>query len=86
MLKVGQDPILYHIINNFKQYGYNNILISVNYKSEIIENYFQNGYAYGVKIEYIKEKKRLGTAGSIYLAKDYLDKPFLSLTEIYLRI
>lgn len=76
MLKVGQDPILYHIINNFKQYGYNNILISVNYKSEIIENYFQNGYAYGVKIEYIKEKKRLGTAGSIYLAKDYLDKPF----------
>lgn len=76
MLKVGQDPILQHIINNFKQYGYNKILISVNYKAEIIENYFQDGYAYGVKIEYIKEKKRLGTAGGIRLAKDYLDKPF----------
>lgn len=76
MLKVGQDPILHHIINNFKQYGYNKILISVNYKAEIIENYFQDGYAYGVKIEYIKEKKRLGTAGGIRLAKDYLDEPF----------
>lgn len=76
MLKVGQDPMLQHIINNFKQYGYNKILISVNYKAEIIENYFQNGYAHGVKIEYIREHKRLGTAGGIRLAKEYLDTPF----------
>lgn len=76
MLKVGQDPILQHIINNFKQCGYNKILISVNYKAEIIENFFQDGYAYGVKIDYIREKKRLGTAGGIRLAKDYLDNPF----------
>lgn len=76
MLKVGHDPILQHIIANFKQYGYNKILISVNYKSEIIENYFQNGLAYGVKIEYIRENKRLGTAGGIKLAEDYIDKPF----------
>jgi dTDP-glucose pyrophosphorylase len=76
MLKVGHDPILQHIISNFKQYGYNKILISVNYKSEIIENYFQDGLAYGVKIDYIRENKRLGTAGGIKLANDYIDKPF----------
>lgn len=76
MLKVGQDPILHHIINNFKQYGYNNILMSVNYKGEIIENYFQDGVAYGVKIKYIKENKRLGTAGGIKLGEEYLNKPF----------
>lgn len=76
MLKVGADPILQHIINNFKQYGYNKIIITVNYKAEIIENYFQDGYAYGVNIKYIKEKKRLGTAGGIHLARAYLEKPF----------
>lgn len=76
MLKVGQDPILYHIINNFKQYGYNKILVTVNYKAKIIENYFQDGYAYGVKISYIREKERLGTAGGIKLAEEHLDKPF----------
>lgn len=76
MLKIGEKPMLHHIINNFKQYGYNKILISVNYKAEIIENYFQDGYAYGVKIQYIKEHKRLGTAGGIRLAKCYLNKPF----------
>lgn len=46
MLKVGNDPLLFHIINNFKQYGYNKFLLSLNYKSEIIENYFQDGIAY----------------------------------------
>lgn len=76
MLKVGQDPILHHIINNFKRYGYNKIIITVNYKANIIENYFQDGYAYGVKISYIREKERLGTAGGIKLAQDYLAKPF----------
>ncbi|PRR82845.1 nucleotidyltransferase family protein [Clostridium vincentii] len=76
MLKVGRDPILQHIINNYKQYGYNKILLSVNYKAEIIENYFQSGYAYGVKIDYVKETKRLGTGGGIKLASEYIDKPF----------
>ncbi|GAA0078691.1 nucleotidyltransferase family protein [Clostridium sp. CTA-5] len=76
MLKVGDEPMLKHIINNFKQYGYNKMLLSVNYKSEIIENYFQDGFAYGVKINYIKENKRLGTAGGIKLAKEYIDSSF----------
>ncbi|WP_238883203.1 nucleotidyltransferase family protein [Clostridium sp. YIM B02551] len=76
MLKVGSDPLLEHIINNFKKYGFNKFLFSVNYKAEIIENYFQNGIAYGVKINYIKEKKRLGTAGGIKLGTDYIDKDF----------
>lgn len=76
MLKVGNDPILQHIIVNFRQYGYNKMIMTVNYKAEIIENYFQDGYAYGVNIKYIKEKKRLGTAGGIRLAQAHLEKPF----------
>ena len=76
MLKVGEHPMLQHIINNFKQYGYDKMLISVNYKADIIENYFQDGCAYGVKIDYIREKKRMGTCGGIKLAKEYLNAPF----------
>ncbi|WAM37239.1 nucleotidyltransferase family protein [Caldicellulosiruptor acetigenus] len=76
MLKVGNEPLLHHIINSFKQYGFYRFIISVNYKSEIIENYFQNGYLHGVKIDYIKETKPLGTAGSIRLAKELIDGPF----------
>lgn len=77
MLQVGNKPILETIINQFKEYGYHNILISINYKSEIIENYFGDGSKLGVNIDYIREDKRLGTAGALKLAEDKLnDKPF----------
>ena len=76
MLKVGDKPILQTIIEQFRNYGFKNILISVNYKADMIENYFEDGRNFGVSIKYIKETKRLGTAGAIYLAKEYLKKPF----------
>jgi len=76
MLKVGNKPILQTIIEQFRNYGFKNILISVNYKADIIENYFRDGRDFGVSIKYIKETKRLGTAGAISLAKEYLKKPF----------
>lgn len=79
MLRIGNKPILEIIINQLKKYGYKNVLISVNYKSHIIENYFQDGKAFDMNIEYIRETKRMGTAGAIKLAEAYLDKPFLVL-------
>ncbi len=77
MLKVGDKPILEIIIGQLKSFGITNILISVNYKAHIIESYFRNGNDFGVNIEYIREKKRLGTAGSLKLARHYLDKPLI---------
>lgn len=76
MLKVGNKPILQTIIEQFSAYGFKDILISVNYKSDIIENYFRDGSDFGVSIKYIKETKRLGTAGAIKLSSKYLHKPF----------
>lgn len=84
MLNVGDKPIIHHIIDNFKKYGYNKIVISLNYKAEIIENYFQDGFPFGVKINYVRERERLGTAGGIKLAGSYLDCPFFVVNgDIY---
>lgn len=76
MLKVGGKPILETIIEQFKNKGYKNILLSVNYKSEVIENYFRDGSDFDVSINYIKEEKRMGTAGAIKLAEQFLNKNF----------
>ncbi len=76
MLKVGAKPIIETIIEQLKSYGYSNIILSLNYKADMIMNYFQDGMNFGVNIKYVSEKKRLGTAGAIRLAKEYLDKPF----------
>lgn len=76
MLHVGNKPILETIIENFCKYGYTDIILSVSYKSYIIEKYFGDGTAFGVKIEYIHETKRMGTAGALALVRDKLTEPF----------
>ncbi|MBD3824953.1 MAG: nucleotidyltransferase family protein [Epsilonproteobacteria bacterium] len=76
LLKVGDKPILETIILNFKKYGFTDIILSVSYKSEMIEEYFGNGSKLGVSIEYIHEQKRMGTAGSLWLMRDKLTEPF----------
>lgn len=75
MLKVGGKPILETIIEGFKRYGYTNFIFTVNYKKEIIQNYFQNGESFGVNITYIEETKRMGTAGALSLLPHKPEKP-----------
>jgi len=75
MLKVGDKPILEIIIEGFKQYGYTNFILSVNYKKEMIQNYFQSGEAFGVNITYIEETKRMGTAGALSMLPERPTKP-----------
>lgn len=75
MLNVGSKPILETIIEGFKHYGFTNFIISVNYKKEIIQDYFQDGSALGVTISYIEEDKRMGTAGALSLLKERPSRP-----------
>jgi len=76
MLHVGKKPILQTIIENFASYGFINIVMCVNYKSDIIKDYFGNGKKFGVCISYISEKERMGTAGALSLLSDKPNEPF----------
>jgi len=77
LLKVGSKPILERIIDSCANYGFNRFYVSVNYKAEMIEDYFGDGSALGVQIEYLKEKMQMGTAGSLSLLPEIPSKPFL---------
>ena len=76
MLKVGNKPILQIILEKFKESRFTDFVICVNYKSKIIKDYFGNGKKFGVKIEYIEEKKRMGTAGALSLLRKKPKQPF----------
>ena len=69
MLKIGNKPILEHIITKAKNDGFENFIISVHYLSKKIIEYFKDGEKFGVKISYIKEKVPLGTAGALRFLK-----------------
>jgi dTDP-glucose pyrophosphorylase len=76
MLHVGGKPILETIISKFASYGFVNIILCVNYKSDIIKDYFGDGSRLGVNIEYVFEEKRMGTAGALSLLKSQPNESF----------
>lgn len=76
MLKVGNKPILQTIVEKFAEYGFTDIIMCVNYKSHIIQDYFGDGSAFGVTIEYILEEQRMGTAGALSLLSSMPEEPF----------
>jgi NDP-sugar pyrophosphorylase family protein len=48
----------------------------VGYKSNIIQNFFEDGSKFGASIEYILEEKRMGTAGALSLLPTKPHEPF----------
>ena len=76
MLKVGGKPILETIVKHFVDSRFTNITMCLGYKSNIIQDYFQDGSGFGANIDYIVEERRMGTAGALTLLKKRLDNPF----------
>lgn len=79
MIPVLDKPILQYQIETLKKQGVDNIILVIGYLGNVIREYFSDGSAFGVKIEYIKEKEPLGTAGSLYFLKDIIKEDFLLL-------
>ena len=75
MIKVFDKPMIKHIIDSAISDGFRNFFISVNYLKNKIENYLGDGSKFGIKINYIREKKPLGTAGSLSLQKSTNNLP-----------
>ena len=76
MLLVGEKPMLEHIIEMFVSHGFTRFIISVNYKSEIIREHFNDGKKLGIEIKYLEETKRLGTGGALSLLDIDFKEPF----------
>lgn len=76
LLPVGSHPILEIIIRQLARAGFTDIVISTGYLAELIENYFQSGAKWGVRIRYVREQFALNTAGSLRILGD-LEPAFL---------
>lgn len=76
LIPINDKTIIEDIMDKFVNVGCNFFFLSLNYKSEIIKHYFNSLNNKNYKINYFKEKKPLGTAGSLYLLKDKIDSTF----------
>ncbi len=71
LLKVGDKPIIEYNIDRLIQCGIKTINLSINYLGDQLIEYFGNGEAKGISIQYVKEDKPLGTIGSILLVDEF---------------
>lgn len=77
LIEVGGRPILQTVLDGFRRQGFHKFYLSVNYMAEMIEEYFGDGSKWGVSIEYLREDKRLGTAGPLSLLPEPPTTPVL---------
>jgi dTDP-glucose pyrophosphorylase len=77
LLLVAGRPILEHIINRAQAEGFTHFVIAINYLGYMIEEYFGDGRKMGVKIDYLREEKPLGTAGALTLFEELPNLPIV---------
>ena len=79
MIPILGKPILEYQIDCLRRQGYDDIILVVGHLGHVVKDYFGDGSAFGVKIEYVTETEPLGTAGALFLLKDKLGEDFLLL-------
>lgn len=77
MLPVGGRPILESILDSFIEQGFRRFFLSVNYKADMVKDHFGQGERWGVRIDYLHEDQRLGTAGALSLLPNRTEDPLV---------
>lgn len=77
MLPIAGKPMLEHIIERAKLEGFRQFVLAIHYLGHMVEDYFGNGSAFGVRIDYLREESPLGTAGALGLLTPHPDSPFV---------
>lgn len=79
LMPIGDMPVLEVLLRQLKRDGFDEVVITVGYLSELIRAFFQDGSRLGIKITYSFEEKPLGTAGPLSQLIDELSDDFLLL-------
>jgi len=79
LMPIKGKPIIEHILDLLKKYHIEEVIISVGYLGDKIKAALGDGSHFGLNLIYVEEKKPLGTAGSLILAKKYISGPFFLL-------
>jgi histidinol-phosphate phosphatase family protein len=77
MIPIAGKPLLQHLLELARQYGFADLIFFVHYRADLIEQYFGDGKKFGVRIRYVLEREPLGTAGAVRAGLHLLAGRFL---------
>ena len=80
MLPLGNKPLLEYLVEWIKQLkDIDEVIICVSYLHRTIEDYFEDGGRFGIKISYARSERPLATAGQLKTAEKMLNDRFICL-------
>jgi mannose-1-phosphate guanylyltransferase/phosphomannomutase len=80
MVPIANKPVMAHILDLLKRHGITEVVVTLQYMADYIQDYFGDGSSLGMKINYSVEEVPLGTAGSVKNAQQYLDDTFILIS------
>ncbi len=89
MVPIVNQPVMEHILGLVKHHGITEVVATLAFMPQVIEDYFGDGDEWGIDISYAIEESPLGTAGSVKNAAEALTETFIvisgdALTDINL--
>src|SRR5512132_1710019 len=75
MVPIANRPVMGHIIELLNQHHFDDVVSTLQYRADDIQNYFGDGSHAGVQMHYSVEPRPLGTAGSVKYAETHLGGP-----------
>lgn len=75
MLPTAGVPFLEHLLSRIREAGITHVVLGTSYRAETFTEYFGDGSAFGLEIEYVVENEPLGTGGAIRNVLDKLRAP-----------
>ncbi len=79
MIKIGNKPILEHIMDYYSKYNFREFIIALGYKGEVIKNHFKNHKNLS-KIHLIDTGEKTMTGGRLKRLKDQIGRETFMLT------
>ena len=79
MIKVGNKPIIYHIMKHYSKYGYKNFYIALGYKGHVIKKYFRKKF-FDWNISLVETGKNTMTGGRLKRLTKILGKDRFMMT------
>ena len=74
MVKIGNKPILIHIMKIYSKYGYNDFILALGYKKTIIKKYFRKFSNKEWKVKLVDTGLNTLTGKRLLKLKKYIDK------------
>ncbi len=81
MLPLHGQPMLAYILCQLRNHGFDQVVINLHFRPEIIRDYFGDGSRLNTQLTYAYEPELLGTAGGVKKMEDYFRRETAFLVQ-----